>query len=248
VCMWDAIALKTEKLNGITSPISFYGVFDGHGGKKAAEYTKHHLIRTLITNLESGMEVEAALKGAFVKTDTEYIAGCGTDTSGCTAVTLLVEHSTRRYWCSNAGDSRCVLARKNAAFPLSTDHKADRPDELERIRKAGGFVIHKRVMGELAISRAIGDKDFKATDFKLVISEPEIVTGTLNEQTDEFVVLACDGLYDVMSNDEIVSFIHKALVTAKEINLDTICMKIVTWAIEELHTRDNVSAIVVKVR
>ncbi len=83
--------------------------------------------------------------------------------------------------------------------------QADRPDELERIRKAGGFVIHKRVMGELAISRAIGDKDFKAADFKLVIADPEIVTDTVSEG-DEFIVLACDGLYDVMTNEQIVQW------------------------------------------
>lgn len=78
VCMWDAINLKPDKLNGITSPISFYGVFDGHGGKKAAEYTKHHLVRLLVDNLEKGMEVDIALKTAFIKTDTDYIANCGT--------------------------------------------------------------------------------------------------------------------------------------------------------------------------
>jgi protein phosphatase 2C len=94
---------------------------------------------------------------------------------------------------SHVGDSRAILCRKGSAIQLTLDHKADRPDEIERIRKAGGFVIHKRVMGELAISRAIGDRDFKESDVKLVVADPELYDTDLTDN-DEFLVLACDGL------------------------------------------------------
>jgi serine/threonine protein phosphatase PrpC len=238
-----AVGTATGTLK-ITSPLSIYGVFDGHGGKKAAEYTKENLVNNIVAELQKGKEVKDACIDAFNKTDDDFIR-LGKDTSGTTAVVLLFEHSTKRAWCANAGDSRCILAREGKALALSEDHKADRPDELDRIRKAGGFVIHKRVMGELAISRAIGDADFKEKDFKLVLSEPEVKEVTFGP-TDDFVVLACDGLYDVMTNDEIVKYVADLLPA--ESNLDKICEKIVDHAIKERNTRDNVSAIVVKLK
>jgi len=249
VVMYDVLQLAGTHLK-ITSPVSFYAVYDGHGGKKAAEYSKAFLARNLVAALEAGKDPADALTHAFIKTDADFTSGSGSDTSGTTAVTLLVEHSTKKFWCANAGDSRAVLARKNAAIPLSIDHKADRPDELERIRKAGGFVIHRRVMGELAISRAIGDKDFKAQDFKLVIADPEIKTDTIQTGDDAFIVIACDGLYDVMSNDEVVDYVQKQLQQSKDTppNLDAIAARMVNNAIDNLHTRDNVSAIIVRLQ
>lgn len=109
------------------------------------------------------------------------------------------------------------------------DHKPGREDESKRIRDAGGFVINNRVMGELAVSRAFGDSEFKKGiqsiigqdellrnenggedeknwDQPLVIAEPDIQVVTITEN-DQFVLLACDGLYDVFTNEEIVSFV-----------------------------------------
>ena len=71
----------------------------------------------------------------------EFIEQCR-DTSGTTAVCILIEHSTRRLWVANVGDSRAVLCRKGTVLALTRDHKADRPDEVERIRKAGGYTKH----------------------------------------------------------------------------------------------------------
>ena len=79
------------------------------------------------------------------------------DTSGTTAVSVLLHHDSYTLYAANAGDSRAVLSTSSGAIvTLTNDHKADRADEVDRIRRAGGFVVHKRVMGELAISRAIG--------------------------------------------------------------------------------------------
>lgn len=120
------------------------------------------------------------------------------------------------------------MSRKGVAVPLSSDQKAERPDELERVRKAGSFVIHKRVMGELAISRAIGDKNLKSEDVKAIIADPEIETGVLGKD-DEFVVLACDGLYDVMSNQDIVKQVKdlrtKSITTIKKDNIKILSLQ-----------------------
>ncbi|XP_020423825.1 probable protein phosphatase 2C 24 [Prunus persica] len=99
----------------------------------------------------------------------------------------------------NGGDSRAVLCRNGKAFPLSVDHKPDRPDELKRIEEAGGRVIYwdgPRVLGVLAMSRAIGDNYLKP----YVSCEPEV---TITDRTaeDECLILVSDGLWDVVSND-----------------------------------------------
>lgn len=100
---------------------------------------------------------------------------------------------------ANCGDSRAVLSRGGTAIPLSQDHKPDRRDERARIEAAGGRVIFlngARVEGILAMSRAIGDKYLKP----VVTSEPEL-TVTRREPEDECLILASDGLWDVLSNE-----------------------------------------------
>jgi len=241
------VMLKTSTtgLLRIQSPIAFAGVFDGHGGKKAAIFTKQRLFHYVVEELEKGSEPDVALKNGFLRTDTDFIAGerLTNDRSGTTACTVLLELSTGRFWVANVGDSRAVLCRAGHAFVLSIDHKADRADEVERIRKAGGFVINKRVMGELAVSRAIGDSDFKEQEVKLVIADPEIKEERASD-ADSFMLIACDGLYDVMTNDDCCNYISHALSTHGDIN--RAATDIVNHSIQTLHSRDNVSAIILR--
>ena len=211
--------------SALSGQLSFYAVYDGHGGRQAAIYTRDHLFQFLLAELEAGKGAKEALRSAFLQTDNTFIAACrgeekdgesaadkeehiesekdsrpqphaaaasasaasaaglpppintsssssssaglDHDTSGTTAVAVLISHASHTLWVAHVGDSRAVLLSSSASassplvLPLTSDHKADRPDEVERIRAAGGFVVHKRVMGELAISRAIGDLDFK---------------------------------------------------------------------------------------
>ncbi|XP_020085336.1 probable protein phosphatase 2C 30 [Ananas comosus] len=124
-------------------------------------------------------------------------SGIKSDIVGSTAVVALVSRS--RLLVANCGDSRAVLSRRGRAIPLSVDHKPDRPDELARIEAAGGRVIYvngARVHGILAMSRALGDKYLKPE----VISDPEIKVVERTAE-DEFIILASDGLWDVLSNE-----------------------------------------------
>ena len=99
-----------------------------------------------------------ALREAFLTTD-EHFMRSSSSQAGSTAVAALV---TGTYVVvANAGDSRCVLWREGRVLPLSVDHKPDRPDELQRIKDAGGWVAHGRVLHILAVARALGDRDFK---------------------------------------------------------------------------------------
>lgn len=128
-----------------------------------------------------------------------------------------------RIICCNIGDSRAILSRKKKPISLSKDHKPTDPSEKERIQNAGGKVEADRVNGILATSRSFGDFKFKVignqTDsFKtqgngedIVTSKPDIRIHTIDWSQDEFIVIGCDGLFDSLSNLEIVRFVHDGL-------------------------------------
>ena len=79
--------------------------------------------------------------------------------AGCTATTVII--TPTEIYCANAGDSRTVLGKGKIAIELSTDHKPDDPEERKRIYNANGFVEDGRVNGALALSRALGDFEYK---------------------------------------------------------------------------------------
>ena len=114
--------------------------------------------------------------------------------------------------CANVGDSRCVVGSSGATIAMTDDHKPSNPPEKKRIELAGGFVSMDRVNGELAMSRALGDFRYKE-DPNLdeltypVICYPDITVHERNEEKDEVMVLACDGVWDVLSNDEAVHYL-----------------------------------------
>ncbi|KAL5567582.1 hypothetical protein UlMin_024157 [Ulmus minor] len=195
--------------------LHFYGVFDGHGCSHVALRCKdrlHEIVKEELESDQSAVDWKEKLKRSFTRMDEEVVqvsnddektnCRCELQTPQCdavgsTAVVALV--STEKVVVSNCGDSRAVLCRNGVAIPLSSDHKPDRPDELLRIEAAGGRVIYwdgPRVLGMLAMSRAIGDNYLKP----YVIPEPE-VTITNRTVDDECLILASDGLWDVVSNE-----------------------------------------------
>jgi serine/threonine protein phosphatase PrpC len=203
VILHDSIMVK-----GRASPLSFHAVLDGHGGTGAVTFAQSHLVPSFVGALEKAQEIPTALSTAFVKTHADFMKAFPDDTSGTTVTAVVIDSQIRRFWCANAGDSRAILSRKGQAIALSVDHKPNREDEKKRIQKADGLVIYGRVQGQLAVSRAIGDKEFQGTteDKRWVIPDPEIISGTLMDD-DSWIVIACDGLYDVMSNQEILDYL-----------------------------------------
>eukprot|EP00899_Mesostigma_viride_P024534 jgi/Mesvir1/5265/Mv15379-RA.1 len=134
--------------------------------------------------------------------------------TGCTAVVAVVTADGKLH-VANAGDSRCVLSNNGMCEELSKDHKPENQDEKARICNAGGFVANRRVGGMLGLSRAIGDMAFKQNPQlsprdQMVTAFPEIRTVQL-EEGHEFMVLACDGIWDVMGSQEVVDFVRERL-------------------------------------
>lgn len=139
------------------------------------------------------------------------------ENAGSTAVVAIL--GSRQIVVANCGDSRAVLSRGGKAIPLSTDHKPDRADEMARIESAGGRVIYwngHRVLGVLAMSRAIGDGYLKP----YVIAEPD-VTFTARTEKDECLILASDGLWDVISNEVACEVARKCLAISSRKKAET---------------------------
>ncbi|KAI8075133.1 phosphatase 2C-like domain-containing protein [Gongronella butleri] len=196
---------------------SFFGVYDGHGGSTVAEYTGQHLHNKIRQSaFFDKKEYRAALKDAFLSMDEELKRddAFAYDPSGCTAVTALFTPENKVY-VANAGDSRCIISVNGKTKALSFDHKPMDRLESQRIIAAGGFVEFGRVNGNLALSRAIGDFEFKQNDRlpaeeQIVTCNPDIIEHELTDD-DEFLVLACDGIWDCMSNQEVVDYVRAHL-------------------------------------
>lgn len=139
-------------------------------------------------------------------------------TAGCTAVVALVKGNTLVV--ANAGDSRCVCSRGGQAVAMTNDHKPTDTEEFNRITKAGGFISDGRVNGSLNLSRALGDMEYKQTKGlppaeQMITAMPEVRTLDLQEG-DEFLVLACDGIWDVLTNQEAITFARERLEQGME--------------------------------
>mmetsp|Transcript_12256 Transcript_12256/g.18795 ORF Transcript_12256/g.18795 Transcript_12256/m.18795 type:complete len:413 (+) Transcript_12256:57-1295(+) len=164
--------------------------------------------------------------------------------STCIAVVITPSH----FICANAGDSRAILRRDGKSFPLSFDHKPSNLPELERITTAGGFVKSRRINGDLAVSRGLGDFFFKcepevAINKQKVICDPEIIVYPREEAKDEFLVLACDGIWDVVSNEQCGDMIQQILEEG-ETKIDLVCEEILDMCLER-NSRDNMTLIMV---
>jgi protein phosphatase 1G len=140
---------------------------------------------------------------------------------GCTAVVCLVRPDVLVV--ANAGDSRAVLSRRRQAVPLSEDHKPNLPTERDRIRKAGGTIerqqvgtmVQYRVNGNLNLSRSIGDLEYKKNpnlgpNEQIICSTPDVHVFK-REAGDEFLIIACDGIWDVLGSQDAVDFVHERL-------------------------------------
>ncbi|KAG7462648.1 hypothetical protein MATL_G00187010 [Megalops atlanticus] len=240
---------------------SFFAVYDGHAGSRVANYCSKHLLEH-ITGSEGfrGTDkpgpapeptvegVKSGIRSGFLKID-EHMRSFsdlrnGMDRSGSTAVAVLL--SPEHLYFINCGDSRAVLYRDAHVRFSTLDHKPCNPREKERIQNAGGSVMIQRVNGSLAVSRALGDYDYKCVDGKgpteqLVSPEPEVFE-IARAPEDEFVVLACDGIWDVMSNEELCEFVRSRLEVTDD--LERVCNEVVDTCLHK-GSRDNMSVVLV---
>ncbi|KAK1575201.1 hypothetical protein Q3G72_003421 [Acer saccharum] len=230
--------------------IHVFGIFDGHRGSAAAEFSARAL-PGFLQNLGSTISPLNALLEAFVRTDAVFRNELDSHRKskrviqkdwhpGCTAVAALIVRN--RLFVANAGDCRVILCRGGHPYALSRDHVASCLEERERVVNAGGQVKWQvdtwRVgPAALQVTRSIGDDDLKPA----VTAEPEI-TETVLSSEDEFLVMASDGLWDVVSNEEAVNIIRD---TVKEPGM---CSKRLATEAAERGSKDNITVIVIFLR
>ncbi|KAL0311849.1 UNVERIFIED_CONTAM: putative protein phosphatase 2C 6 [Sesamum radiatum] len=219
-------------IDGVPSRLShltchFFGVYDGHGGSQVANYCRDRIhsalteeLEIIMNNMNDGSNKDnceqqwrRALIRCFIKVDDEIggrarLEPVAPETVGSTAVVAIVCSS--HIIVANCGDSRAVLCRGKQPMALSVDHKPNREDEYARIEAAGGKVIQwngHRVFGVLAMSRSIGDRYLKPW----IIPDPEVMFVPRTRE-DECLILASDGLWDVMTNEEVCDMARKRIL------------------------------------
>ncbi len=164
-----------------------------------------NFIQNLLELLQASPDIDPSegLRQAYLLTDNQ-MGDTQIQFSGTTSITTLLRNhkGQKTLFSANAGDARAVLCRNGKAERLSYDHKGNDEGETKRIIDAGGFVVLNRVNGILAVTRSLGDHAMK--DY--VIGEPYLTTVAV-EPTDTHLILACDGLWDVTSDQDAIDLI-----------------------------------------
>lgn len=227
--------MDDETTDNSKDHIAFFGVYDGHGGEKAAIFTGEKLHQLVKSTAEfNKKDYINALKQGFLACDQAILNDfyMRDDDSGCAATSAIITKDL--IVCGNAGDSRTIMSTNGYAKALSFDHKPSNEGEKARICAAGGYVDMGRVNGNLALSRGIGDFDFKKNvdlpaEEQIVTCYPDVIQHEIDFETDEFVVLACDGIWDCLTSQKCVECVRrgiyekKTLTTISEEIMDLCC-------------------------
>lgn len=241
--MEDAHAAKPFRTRA--GECQVFGVFDGHGGEAVAKFCARRLPVELEMQCEDGRDLKPALEATFQLVDQQMRSEWGkqelqqlSGSSGKFDPSMVGSTAVICCLCNdeivvaNAGDSRVVLCRAGEAMELSTDNKPNCPAEEQRIWKAGHRVTQQKVQinskvvdiyrvdGDLALSRALGDFRFKhpcmKPDEQAVSCIPDVRRTPRRRHEDEFIVMACDGVWDVMSSDEVCRIIRTFLPKVRQ--------------------------------
>lgn len=261
--MEDAHQIKTEVLGHPKT--AFFACLDGHAGPTVSRVASQVLLQAVLEAetysqkkaaedgrppLEPAESLAVAMREGFINLDLNMRTTIpqlaqGIDTSGSTCVAAFV--TPTHIVVANLGDSRAILCTSGQVRFSTNDHKPGSPEEQARIKAAGGFVIMGRVCGNLAVSRALGDYEFKdradlPPDQQKIGSGADMTT-IERKPDDQFLIVACDGIWDVMTNVQVLQFVTKyynmghslAKVTNKLLD---VCLK--------KGSTDNMTAVIVR--
>ncbi|XP_054722891.1 integrin-linked kinase-associated serine/threonine phosphatase 2C-like [Uloborus diversus] len=245
-------------LHPSVSRVSYFAVFDGHGGARASDFAAENLHRHLAQRFPHGplsrieKEMGRALVEAFRRTDEEFLVlasrGRPRWKDGTTALVLLAVEDA--LFVANLGDSKAVLCRwdeeskRHLPLPLSVDHTPTDYRERMRIQKAGGYVREGRVMGAIEVSRSLGDAPFKGVG---VSSVPDVRLLRPSAR-DPFLLMACDGLWKVLGSQEALQLVLPDTKedAPEEICWESACGRLASEAVRKC-SGDNVTVLLVAI-
>ncbi|MBA43187.1 MAG: hypothetical protein CMF62_04150 [Magnetococcales bacterium] len=226
------IALEVNNFTG-----SWFGLYDGHSGSESSKMAKYNLLS--LVNFEGpGSLIDKVILGFLKFNEVMYLQTKEKNTSGTTANVIL---TIKDYFiCFNLGDTRSLLIKNNGYVIMSKDQKPNNPEEEKIIKLGGGKVKNNRINGTLGTGRAFGN--FKLEEMISSLPEYKICK---RSKKDLFLIIACDGLWDVLNNDEVYEIIIKEC----ENNVETkiISEKLVDLALERGST-DNITIILIKIK
>lgn len=243
------VILNSNNKNKSINNVDFFAVYDGHGGKEVSayihnilpKYMLHKKIKYPLSKL-SVINMYDSIQNSLRKYNFAKNTG-----STCLAAVCFSNNNAKYINILNTGDSRCILCRDNAAIPLTKDHKPMWPEERNRINQLGGRIVYDGFdwrVKDLSVSRAFGDLD--AAPY--LSHRPDMFRYRIDDKSDKFIVLACDGLWDVMSNSDVVNYILLNFydnTTKKRINVtENVAKQLAEYALKKGST-DNITAIVV---
>ena len=273
--------------------ISYFGIFDGHGGEGCSEYLKDNFLQCLVKNPNFPIDIKKCLTETFKEIEEKFFKEkCSStencDGSGSCALTVLIFDN--KLYIANIGDSRAILSLNGGTKikQLTTDHKPDNPREFERViknkskvyvddsdepvrdesklvfikdksefekhKKRKEIIIFREYPSNLAVMRTMGDVKVKKKEFGgkpgTIINTPEIFLYDLTS-ADDFLVLGCDGIYDDLSNQEVINaawYIYKNKSKEKNYDINELtqdaCDMVIKYAMEK-KTSDNLSCIII---
>ncbi len=260
----------TIQATKVNNQFHFFAVYDGHGGNGCSIYLRDNLhlfikefssegLRNAITNAEDD----------FIKTKAMTPNGELGDGSGSCGIMAIIQG--KRCIIANVGDSRCVVFKKEKVDFATVDHKPSTEEEKERITKAGGKIYQTptifplfqngqeisgpwRVLpGRLSVSRTFGDVEAKEEKFggmkNVVVALPDITEIELSEEYN-FIVIGCDGIFDVLSNEDLMECAKIAVKEKKGYTMNHLCGEIAGNIIKASLAKDsfdNVSCVVIAV-
>lgn len=212
----------------------YFAIFDGHGGKESVTYCKREFHEELMKNLKMyPNSVENALIDTFEIID-KQLSLCGHNQVGTTATVALIRNENRQrvLYTANVGDSAAVLVSLSGVEQLTYDHKATDKGEMMRVQRSGGSIYRGRLRGTLALTRSLGDHNLKSSGLSC---EPFIVRKVLTPN-DELLVIASDGLWDVVTPMDLKPFIS--------FNSIEIASELIRYAVK-CGSQDNIAVIAI---
>lgn len=247
------------------------GVYDGHQGCQVSTFCSMRIPSTVTSSTSYPSSYEDALTDAYVTIDalmrtpegSKMLAEiCKTENYdnqiivngycditkdiGSTALTCIMDDNILTI--ANVGDSRAVLVRGDEIIQLTTDHKPNVKSEVERIQRCGGVIRNNRVNGNLSLTRALGDSQFKKGNDveKYIISPVPEITNVDLDGTEEIIVIGCDGIWDVMSNEEVIKEVKDGLENGTKLNVicEELLMKCLSDNPYEHPGSDNMTLII----
>ena len=248
--------INAKELEG-GDKVSVFGILDGHCGRRVADLGAQYYPDFILSHPEVGKNMAVAMVDAGIKTDHKVFQQIHRQDGGSTLIAAAVRG--KHLFVACIGDARAVLSDGGRAVAMSIDHKPTDPAEQQRVSRCGGMVHFGRVGGCLAVSRALGDFEFKFNGLHYVHKEYQVsnvadIRSINLTDASQFLVLACDGLWDVMSNDDAVAwvtdYIGRAVDSTKSATIDRSrilhqCAEALAEAAISRGSMDNVSVTIV---